>query len=225
MSLSITPRPDKPKRSPLGIILLCILGVGILFWVSITAQNANQAHHVAAEETATILQTRLDTLELRVSSLEKADVAVQQDLANTKAEEQSLWGKVAVIQYADTSVSIDVTKPVYSYLKTNVGMLLVACTGIEPYLNGEKVHLQIGNPLWASFRGFTLNTTTGNVSSFGGLDLKSTKYGHYDFTETLQPGRWTNISFVVSPATPNDMTYLSANIVLDTVELGVAPNN
>src|SRR5437016_1671855 len=58
-------------------------------------------------------------------------------------------------------VEIHVTTKGYRSIHTPSGVLFIACTGAGPYLNGHKLKLKIGNPLWAAFDDFKLKSVYG----------------------------------------------------------------
>ncbi len=49
----------------------------------------------------------------------------------------------------------------YSYISTDKGVFLFAVDGVEPFLDGHKILLRIGNPMNMTFSGFKLKVRYG----------------------------------------------------------------
>src|SRR2546426_9185192 len=87
-------------------------------------------------------------LEARMAQLERTLSAVQWVLR------EKLEPKKAVV---------DATSKGYTFLESSVGILVVSCDGAQPYLDGYKVSLEVGNPLNVTFAGFRLKVRSGKA--------------------------------------------------------------
>lgn len=114
----------------------------------------------------------------------------------------------------------------YRRIETGAGFLLVLLGKVEPYLDGCKVELQIGNPHQMDFDGF-------KVSAFWGPRLTSSpdnsaevvkkeRNQEFSFTNQLARGRWNSVSLILPSTKPEDFGYLSVIVEVNGVSLGAA---
>jgi len=54
------------------------------------------------------------------------------------------------------TISLDLTEKTYQRLDTDDGFFLVKVSDAIPYLNGYKIHLNIGNPAYATYTHYAL---------------------------------------------------------------------
>lgn len=192
-----------------------------------TIFNSNRT---TAQETNAVNQSieeRLSAMEAKLRSYELASLV---KLMNELSED---WGE------------LDPTIKSFSYAKSNAGKLLIACTGVESYLDGYKINLEIGNPLAMSFSGFKLRIRYGtkppetasledilsNIKKFDNEKYiqqqtdwyKNLQYKNFSFTETLPAGSWQQVTCVISPAKMEDIAYFAIRITTNTVNLAKPP--
>lgn len=176
-------------------ILIGALGVG---WI---AKGYFAPRSLPDTQRNFILQTEIEALQTRIDRLESRLRHLEAGAGN--------------VAYPDSKeiFPIDMTGQGYSLVKTNFGNLLVQCGGVEPYLDGQKITLQIGNPTTATFSGLELEALSGkrNAQPLKNQQIKS--------TDTLSPGQWTEMKFVVAPATAEEVGSLCVIISLDRVLL------
>ena len=82
------------------------------------------------------LQTKVVLLEMDVQSLRQANIDEQYAVINPLSRDYKIW-------------------------RTDNGIFYVSCDGAEPYPNGHKLKLRIGNPSNASFNGFKIKCEYG----------------------------------------------------------------
>ena len=111
----------------------------------------------------------------------------------------------------------------FSRLDSSVGTFLVSLGQIDPYLDGVKVSLRIGNLSSAVYKGFRLKIKwgmsrekyVGNVFDW----LWSLNSRELRFTETLHAGRWNLIDFVLPNTNSKELGHISISIETDSVSL------
>lgn len=108
----------------------------------------------------------------------------------------------------------------YRRINTMSGFFLIDLERVEPYLNGVRVHIKIGNLMFATFHGFKLKVKWQETLDF--IDEREMKEEEISFTESLKAGHWNRIDFVLSPADPTKLGYLGLSIETDTVSLSKA---
>ena len=111
------------------------------------------------------------------------------------------------------------------------GFVYLILDNVEPYLDGVRMHLRVGNPMSASYSGGTMHVTYGPR-----LDSARTYEEGYTeryiaslhkktirFAKTLRAGCWTKIDCVLSPMKPSEFGTLQISISTDSVSLSKLP--
>ena len=105
---------------------------------------------------------------------------------------------------------------------------MISCQGVEPYLQGYKLHLQIGNPTNLTVNNAQLGVRWGAAyeaeKDFASW-YKSLKETTLTLTENLKPGFWNDVDVIVSPATASELAYLKVSIKTDSVSLTRLPEH
>jgi len=130
---------------------------------------------------------------------------------------------------------VDITGNGFAAAKSNNGTFLISCKGAEPYLDGHKLALKIGNPYFMTYSGFTVKARFGrrppDVPGSASADQKTEWRIRYEQWEKalkeidvssideLAPGAWTNVELILSPSKPEEVGYLSLRIETDQVAL------
>jgi hypothetical protein len=124
------------------------------------------------------------------------------------------------------SIDLNLTEKGYGKLETNTGFFFISCAGVENYLDGYKIILNIGNPLAVSYMGFKLKVKWGKP-----YDIKSKPFRSYDdwektlhkseksFTDLLKPASWNKVELILSPATAEDVKYVNIEMGTDNISL------
>lgn len=92
-------------------------------------------------------------------------------------------------------------------MTTSVLPLFASCTKIEPYLEGHRIILSIGNP-----HSFHFNQVKGSLNY--GKDVADSFGRHAEVlpTDGIRAGSWTTVIILVNPSRPEEMRYLSLEI-------------
>ena len=104
---------------------------------------------------------------------------------------------------------------------SNMGEFLVAVKKVEPYLDGYKIYLLIGNPTNVTYEGFNLKVKHGRETDFKNYRLwkKSLKEKNISFVEKLLPGYWNEIELILAPAKPEEIKHIKISIATEEVFL------
>jgi hypothetical protein len=133
-------------------------------------------------------------------------------------------------------VEIDVTQKSYTPIHTPSGLLFIQCMGAEPYLNGHKLKLAIGNPLLATFNGFKLKCLYGpkqppmptgpyepktwqQYREASDKSLKSRRETEARFTETIGAGFWKEVELILVPSSAEELGMITIAMEIDAVHL------
>jgi hypothetical protein len=122
------------------------------------------------------------------------------------------------------SAKLDPSSPgSYSKVETSVGFFLLSLEGAEPYLDGIKVKLEIGNPLALAFAGFQLSAKWGSRKPAGmaaierwTTGLKSTSES---YTQSLVPGKWNTVELILPSTKADQFGYLEISVGVDVVRM------
>jgi len=123
----------------------------------------------------------------------------------------------------------DATAPKgYQPLQSNTGQFLVVLDGTDPYLDGYRLKFEIGNPYSASFRGLEITLKWGMSFNRFSESKSPTQYSKWQrslrskqvtLTQDLEPATWNNVNIVVSPAKPDQLSYIEISMVTKSVSL------
>jgi hypothetical protein len=154
-------------------------------------------------------------------------------------------GTVKRSLYLDKTAILDPTSKGYSSVTTDKGIFLFAVDGAEPFLDGHKISLRVGNPMNMTFSGFTLKIRFGkrppafpSLSQYTG-DLRATnimaemqkwqtdrqtwektlRNSDVAFTERLEPGAWNKVDCILKETKPEDVAYMEVGIETSQVAL------
>ena len=128
----------------------------------------------------------------------------------------------AQVRYLQTRVSyklatLDCNTGKYDEFQFTGGTLtyFAACTKIEPYLEGHKITLSIGNPY-----AFTFSNVKGNLNYGKDWPDASDKKVEVSFTESLRGGAWNTLVVTVNPSKPEEMRVLYIELNAQTAGSG-----
>lgn len=101
----------------------------------------------------------------------------------------------------------------FTWLKLENGLSFAAiCDDVEPYLDGHKVHVKIGNPYAASFGGFS------GTLWYGPTPLARQRAA-MPLPGVVAPGQWNSVVVTINASKPADMRSLGIEIDVNTVGL------
>jgi hypothetical protein len=100
---------------------------------------------------------------------------------------------------------LDCTKKKYSFVSpgSTTVLFMVTCDTVEPYLEGYRVRLSVGNPFRAAFSDVTGEVHYGD-SPMAAIDQKVV----LPVVPRLSPGLWTRLEVVIPRASAKDVRYL-----------------
>lgn len=118
-------------------------------------------------------------------------------------------------------VVLDITAKNFQSVDTYCGKFFVFLEDVKPYLSGQKLKLNIGNPSHVAYQGFSLSAKWGKEPDMINYEEweNNLKEKEFTFTETLKPGLWNTVYLVLSPAKNNEFEYLEISLVPKTVTM------
>lgn len=123
-------------------------------------------------------------------------------------------------------VALDPASKAYGRLDTATGFFLVSCQDVQPYLDGYKVILHIGNPLGVRFVGFKITARWGPRYTGEDNDYESyakwmggLKARDFAFADVLEAGRWNEVELVLTQTTAQQVGYIQVSLDTNTVSL------
>jgi len=136
------------------------------------------------------------------------------------------WNDILTLQLKQASYDTVVLDPIekgYGRLNSNSGFFFVSCEDAQPYLDGYKVIMNIGNPTTATYNGFKLKVKWGKQFVSKEMNYivwqKSLKTAEKKFTDKLMPASWNKIELILSPAKPEEVRYIEFSIETDQILL------
>jgi hypothetical protein len=112
----------------------------------------------------------------------------------------------------------------YSKVDSSPGSFLVTCQRFTQFADGVRATCTFGNPSSAAFRGFKLKARWGSrydSSKHASIAAweQSLRETEMSLPDTLRPGSWNPVSFVLAPARVDELGYLSLSVETSTVEM------
>jgi hypothetical protein len=98
--------------------------------------------------------------------------------------------------------------------ETSYLIYLASCAKIEPYLEGHKVTIEIGNPYTV-----TLSNISGTLGYGKNIMDTLRQSVPVSTTESIAAGSWTRLTVIVNPSTPEDLRAISLSLKASTVFL------
>ena len=122
----------------------------------------------------------------------------------------------------------------FQRVDANIGTFLVVLDNVQPYLDGQKITLLIGNPNYVIFNGLTLNVSWGprepewgkiaNDADELGKASKAYAEGQHNkeikLTDTLRPATWNKVRITIAPAKAEQFGQLGISIMTNQVVMG-----
>ena len=137
-----------------------------------------------------------------------------------------LEGRIAELSLRSNrydSVELNTSRNTYRRVDSTTGSFLVRFVRAEPYLNGYKIAIAIGNITTATFNGCDLTVRWGTKQPKG-IDewitwLKTIRAKDEHVTEDLIPGRWTEVELIIVPAKADELAFLELSIKTNEITL------
>lgn len=155
-----------------------------------------------------------------------------------QATQDKLW---SIPNY--DNIFIDVSEKGFDRIDANLGTFFIVLDDVQPYADGYKISLRIGNPHFIKYSGIKMKVEWGkrrppspNPADFPkeGEFLpkytewmqsedewkKQSKTKELSFVETLEAGAWTKIEITLSPATKEEIGHLRlSNMKVEKISL------
>lgn len=138
---------------------------------------------------------------------------------NSKQSEQianevdAISNKIATTETLSRVYRIDAEHKGCGQIQTSFATLLITTDSAEPYLDGYKLKLRVGNPTSMLLSGLTVRGFWPDASK------KGLTQRDYSLTSDLAPGVWSPIEIVMAPATADDMRRAAITIGVERVEM------
>jgi hypothetical protein len=115
------------------------------------------------------------------------------------------------LAYPFASLDCNSKKYVEFRLENSRLVFFAICKGVEPYLEGHKVLLSVGNP-----HAFNFSGVKGKLGY--GKTVKEALYQEVEIstTETLRAGSWHSLTVIVNPSKAEDMRILVLELTAET---------
>ena len=197
----------------------------------------------SAPEQITLLRPRIESLENEVASLKTASRDSTAQIALLRSRLQSLEKEAAslksisrahaelivstgseVFRLKHFSAEFDPAEPgKWVRVDTDAGSLLVSVKGVEPYLDGCKLRIDVGNPNSFTVRSFHVNATW--TRRLGEDEnrfdwFKSLKKKSFNLEKQLLAGKWSPVELILPDTDPTAVGYIEISLNVDTVAFG-----
>lgn len=158
---------------------------------------------------------RLLSLDSKLSSLNKE----VKNLKKKNDEQSTLLGFVIgrINRLDQKSATVPTDSKEYDIAKTPYGSFLVIVDRVDPYLDGFKVKMRVGNLSDATF-------TSGKMTIlWGELGFEHEK--SMQLAADVLPGRYTQVEAVLTPSKASEIKELHVSLEFGGAKLGVPVNS
>jgi len=121
-------------------------------------------------------------------------------------------------------IQIDVGDKAFQSIESNAGLFLISVDQFTAIEEGYRLTLNIGNPNYADYKGFTLRLLWGPKyypALYQSYDVwRSGLVGaEYSFEGTLRKGSWNQIDLDLNLKSADDLAYLECEMEISSIEL------
>lgn len=151
------------------------------------------------------------TGEEKISSLDSRVKRLEDTIESLKLENQSLRSKIEGQELLQNFREIAYLTPnsvEYSIIDTVIGKLTVSLLNIQPYANGSKVTLRIGNLTTAHILGLKANIDWGTVDHQGNPNNSEARSREVSLGEMHSSGSWMNTDVVLDGIPPASLGFV-----------------
>jgi hypothetical protein len=174
------------------------------------------------------LKKKVEALETEIKKLQESSDFLSSSVYGSNSS-NGLIQRLSAVEDRYLTVELDPASPKkFSRIDTTSGILYVVLEDTSPYLDGYKVKLKIGNPMYTTFQGITMNVTWGpkwdSSKKFVLAEYNKWKADQqkkeFTFTEILSSGAWSPIEIILPKTTPAQMGLVTIlSIHADTASL------
>jgi hypothetical protein len=194
-----------------------VLMLALAIQASILAQKP--AERPASEGS---VDKRIEELERQVRDLKKSNDDLEGLIEDVLKFADKSWGSLRnqidriEERHFPPNAALDPAKPGgYALIHLDSGLpLAISLKKLEPYLDGYKVTIQIGNPNTATFRGYSVNAVWADA---GGA--KKARTVSTSFPSTLEAGAWIDAEMILPNSAPADVKEIRVSVETNTIEL------
>lgn len=151
----------------------------------------------------------------KVAVLEKQVADLRQQI---NMMEETISGIVDHIPFYNQP-DIDVSQNGFVRIDSENGIFYVQVHDVEPYLDGVKVHLWVGNPALASYDGFTVRLRWRSRNDRTMDFYSKTHLVVQAFPSSIVAGMWSPIDLVIPGVTPSAIGFVQVSIDAPVVNL------
>ena len=138
---------------------------------------------------------------------------------------RDLKGRLDQFEYqqaAEYMVTFTPSSEGYQIIETAMGSLTVDLRGINPYANGVRINLRIGNPLSGSLDGVKFQVSYGEVDERGLPKRTENRTKEVSLEKPLRAGAFNDLRIVLENISPKNLGFVSVgNIQSSAIILNV----
>lgn len=214
-----------PLHKQVAVGFLAAVGVFAFCWMAARAFSATpRPARVQPVQAAPIQSAPIEPAPTQSPDLTARVAALEQELAIAKkkldADANSIFFLFSQSELRNQPVSLDLASQGFQRVNSGAGFFLVSVRGAQPYLDGYKVVLGIGNPTCAIYEGIKISASWGPRGRLDnpGFFSKGRKLD-VGFAGRLEPGRWNDIEFVLPSTQPHELGEFRVAIETEMVTL------
>jgi Protein of unknown function (DUF3251) len=155
------------------------------------------------------MDSQIAAMKSQLDDLEKSMTGLRLDINSDKSRYNS--------------AIFDTSSKGYQRIDTTSGFFLLSLKDIQPYADGYRLKLDVGNPSSATYSGFSIRVTWSKSLQMAGYSEweKAKHEKSVNYIEKLLPSSWNTVYLILTPAQRDDLGYIEISIETDVVELNI----
>ena len=182
----------------------------------------------------------LPTAQEQIKALSQEVKALGEEVRRLKVANETIMSAVSninsslrdIMPLENDAAELDPSGTGYQAVATSEGRFFLSVEKTEPYLDGQRVYLKIGNPSLVTFNGCRAEVRWNTrppkrakqpenwtilAQELDALDSweKKARSQEFDLTTSLLPGAWTAVNFVLPETESSQLGYLKVKLTVN----------
>lgn len=215
-----------PIQRQVAVGVLSAVGAFMLCWMATRALSAaprsprvQPAQSAPAEPPAPAPPlAAAPELTAKIAALESELAALKR---NSDSDGRSINYLLSQAEFKNQWVSLDPASPGFHRVNSSAGFFLVSFQSAQPYLDGYKVVLRIGNPTVAVYEGVKISAAWGARGRADDRIPPKLRNMDVNLPGRLEPGSWNDVEMVLPATQSNEMGEVRVALETNRVSLFV----
>jgi hypothetical protein len=135
-------------------------------------------------------------------------LALENKIKDLETQNQATWQLAMRAKYNLDEIILRPSEKGFGAVRTNLGILVISFENIEPYADGSKVKLNIGNLQVGTFSDIKATIEWGTLGKDGFLDVIAQKTKDLTLSGEFISGRWNPYELTLEEIPPDKFSFI-----------------